>query len=63
MSGLDKLHTYKLTQILYQARVDAGLTQQNIGEALGVHYNFITKMESGDRQLTLFDFIAYCNFL
>lgn len=44
-------------------RQELGLTQRTLGEKMGVLYSFIGKVETGDRRLDIFEFIAYCEGL
>jgi transcriptional regulator with XRE-family HTH domain len=41
----------RLVTKLRQARLDAGLTQTQAGEMLGVDQTFISKCESGERRI------------
>ncbi|EEY08753.1 putative transcriptional regulator, XRE family [Mannheimia haemolytica serotype A2 str. OVINE] len=43
--------------------MELGLTQRTLGEKMGVLYSFIGKVETGDRRLDIFEFIAYCKGL
>lgn len=36
---------------LRQARLDAGLTQEDVASRLGVRQNFVSKMETGERRI------------
>ena len=36
---------------LRQARLDAGLTQEEVGKRLGIRQNLVSKMELGERRL------------
>ena len=36
---------------LRQARLDAGLTQDDVASRLGVRQNFVSKMETGERRI------------
>ena len=42
-----------LGSLLRQARADAGLTQDAVGHAIGVERSGVTRMEGGERSLTL----------
>lgn len=46
-----------------QARLDAGLTQKQIADALGANQTFVSKYELGERQLTVTQFIRVCQVL
>ena len=48
---------------LFLKRQELGLTQRTLGEKMGVLYSFIGKIETGDRRLDIFEFIAYCKGL
>ncbi|MEP2120683.1 MAG: helix-turn-helix transcriptional regulator [Bauldia litoralis] len=47
-----------MTRLLRQARLDAGLTQQQVVDRLGrKHQSFVAKYEAGDRRLDVIEFI------
>ena len=49
---------YKLlTELLVQARTDAGLTQQQVADALGKPQSFVAKYENGERRLDVIEFL------
>lgn len=52
-----------LRELLLNRRNELGLTQRAFGEKLGVVHSFIGKVETGDRRLDIFEFIAYCHGL
>ncbi|KMK52267.1 XRE family transcriptional regulator [[Actinobacillus] muris] len=52
-----------LREKLLKQRLDLGLSQRALGEKMGVLYSFIGKVETGDRRLDIFEFIAYCKGL
>ena len=52
-----------LRELLLNRRNELGLTQRAFGEKLGVVHSFIGKVETGDRRLDIFEFIAYCRGL
>ncbi len=52
-----------LRDLFLKRRQELGLTQRTLGEKMGVLYSFIGKVETGDRRLDLFEFIAYCKGL
>ena len=41
----------RLTAALRKARADAGLTQAEVAEKLGLYASFVSKVESGERRL------------
>ena len=49
-----------LREYLLNRRNELGLTQRTFGNKLGVVHSFIGKVETGDRRLDIFEFIAYC---
>lgn len=53
----------RLAQRLAELRRDAGLTQVELAERLGVTQSFVTKYETGDRRLDLFQLRAVCREL
>ena len=52
-----------LREYLLNRRNELGLTQRTFGNKLGVVHSFIGKVETGDRRLDIFEFIAYCRGL
>lgn len=52
-----------LRELFLKRRQELGLTQRTLGEKMGVLYSFIGKIETGDRRLDIFEFIAYCKGL
>lgn len=44
-----------------QARLAAGLTQQEIASRLAKPQSFVSKYESGERRLDVVEFILVCN--
>ena len=57
---LKKKDYNKLLELLYQLRISSGLRQSDLADILKVHQSFISKLESGERQITVLEFIAYC---
>lgn len=41
--------------LLRQARLDAGLTQNQVASALGTHQSFVSKCESGERRVDVIE--------
>ena len=52
-----------LRQELVQARLQAGLTQQQLAQSLYKVQSFVSKVETGERYLDVIDFIAWCEAL
>lgn len=52
-----------LRELFLKRRQELGLTQRTLGKKMGVLYSFIGKVETGDRRLDIFEFIAYCEGL
>lgn len=52
-----------LRQRFVEQRQALGLSQRALAERLGVVYSFVGKVETGDRRLDVYEFIAYCNAL
>lgn len=46
-----------------QARLDSGLTQQEMAKALNKPQSFVSKYESGERKLDVIEFIEICKVL
>jgi transcriptional regulator with XRE-family HTH domain len=45
-------------ELMIQARLKAGLTQQALADRLGKHQSFIAKYERGERRLDVIEFLA-----
>jgi len=41
-------------------REDKGLSQRELGRRLGVHHNFVSSCEMGDRALNIIEVRAWC---
>ncbi|HCA5034804.1 helix-turn-helix transcriptional regulator [Acinetobacter baumannii] len=52
-----------LRQLFIKRREELGLSQRALAERLDVIYSFIGKVETGDRRLDIFEFVAYCEAL
>ena len=50
----------RLTELLVQARHDAGLTQQQVADELGRPQSFVAKYEKGERRLDVVELIEIC---
>lgn len=50
----------KLQELLRAVRQEAGLTQAQIAQRLGVPQSFVSKYESGERRLELPEIAAIC---
>lgn len=52
-----------LRQLFIKRREELGLSQRALAERLDVIYSFVGKVETGDRRLDIFEFVAYCEAL
>ena len=52
-----------LIPLLKQIRIDAGLKQVELAQKLGKHQSFVSKYESGERQLDILELRYICNTL
>ena len=52
-----------LRQLFIKRREELGLSQRALAARLDVIYSFIGKVETGDRRLDVFEFVAYCEAL
>lgn len=50
----------RLILLLKQVRLDAGLTQIELGEILGQTQSYVSKYESGEQRLDLMEIEAIC---
>ncbi len=60
------LHTERqqlLIELLKEARATAGLTQQEVADALGKPQSFVAKFENGERRLDVIELIAVAEVL
>ena len=56
-------HTKKYQRFLdafRQARLDAGLTQAEVGAKFGGHASFVSKCESGERRVDVVELAEFC---
>lgn len=53
----------RLCQLLREARHEAGLTQVQVAERLGVPQSFVSKYESGERRLDVIELRHVANAL
>ena len=53
----------KLQGLLRQARIDAGLTQQEVARVLERPQSFVSKYESGERRLDVLELREVCRVL
>lgn len=52
-----------LRQLLTEARVNAGLTQEQLAAKLARPQSYVAKYETGDRRLDVVEFIEVCDSL
>lgn len=50
----------RLLAALRASRERAGLTQQQVADALGTYASFVSKVESGERRLDVVELAAVC---
>ncbi|MDO9404847.1 MAG: helix-turn-helix transcriptional regulator [Polaromonas sp.] len=61
--GLHTSSQQLLRGILADARMSGGLMQVEVATRFGKAQSFVSKVETGERQLNVFEFIDYCNAL
>ena len=49
-----------LLYALKQARLEAGLTQTEVGRKFGSHASFVSKCESGERRIDVIELTLFC---
>ena len=49
-----------LLEALKQARLEAGLTQAEVGRRFGSHASFVSKCESGERRIDVIELAFFC---
>lgn len=52
-----------LRQLFIKRREELGLSQRALATRLDVVYSFVSKVETGDRRLDIFEFVTYCEAL
>ena len=52
-----------LRHLLTEARVEAGLTQEQLAAKLARPQSYVAKYETGDRRLDVIELIEVCEFL
>jgi len=53
----------KLIAWLKKARLDRGLTVRQLGELLDEPFQFVSKVEKGQRNLSVHEYVQYCDAL
>ena len=53
----------KLRELLIDARLEAGMSQRELGEALGYDQTLVSKMETGVRRVDLIEFLEVAEVL
>ena len=53
----------KLIAWLKKARLDRGLTVRQLGELLDEPFQFVSKVEQGQRNLSVHEYVQYCEAL
>jgi transcriptional regulator with XRE-family HTH domain len=54
------MHLLKFLNLLKQIRLQAGLTQSQLAEKLGESQSYVSKYESGEQRLDLFEIEKIC---
>ena len=63
MKDVAEKSSEKLRGLLRQIRTDAGFTQAEVAERLGVPQSFVSKYESGERRLDILELKEVCQAL
>ncbi|RYC48466.1 helix-turn-helix domain-containing protein [Pectobacterium zantedeschiae] len=50
-------------KILREARIEKGMTQENLANALGRPQSFVAKIENGERRLDVVEFVYIAHLL
>lgn len=53
----------KLIAWLKKSRLEKGLTVRQLGEMLDEPFQFVSKIENGQRNLSVHEYVQYCNAL
>nr|WP_228085111.1 helix-turn-helix transcriptional regulator [Mucilaginibacter sp. JRF] len=49
-----------ITELIYRLRINSGLTQKELANALNVPQSFVSKVETGERRLDLIELKQIC---
>ena len=60
---LYKARYIALRQELVRARLQAGITQQQLAQSIHKLQSFVSKVETGERYLDVIDFVSWCDAL
>ena len=63
MTSIHSEEYKKLLDLLVGARKTAGVTQQQVADALGLPQSFVSKYENGERRLDVIEFLAISRLL
>ncbi|HZW47270.1 MAG TPA: helix-turn-helix transcriptional regulator [Microvirga sp.] len=63
MKSLHTTRQEKFCMLLRHARRKAGLTQEELGKRLGKYKTFVSKYESGEREITVIELIEIAEAL
>jgi transcriptional regulator with XRE-family HTH domain len=55
------MKTRRLTELLREVRLQAGLTQSALAERIGQTQSYVSKYESGEQRLDLIELEVICN--
>lgn len=61
--GVEQSIQIKFLRHLRELRLQAGLRQSDVAEALGRPQSYVSKYESGEKTLDVFELIAICRVL
>ena len=50
----------RLLEVLKKARIEAGLTQTEVGKKFDSHASFVSKCESGERRIDVIELGFFC---
>lgn len=50
----------QLLKLLREARINAGLTQEQLAKRIGRQHNWVSKCELGERRMDVLEYIEYC---
>ncbi len=53
----------QLRKLLIQKRNDRELSIRGLAEILNIHHSIVGKIETGERQLNIIEFMEYCQIL
>lgn len=61
--GISVAENAKLGSFMCKKRIAAGFSQDELAQKLGMPQSFVSKIERGERQMRVLEFVAVCKIL